>query len=551
MYITSSGTRGEDDDTFQSPSPPDISSKSTSFWQRRANSKSNVSASSMQPPAHLVTNPPPPRNALPYRALRENSSSISLPVVAPGPEETRKRNESPHRHEDSRSRRTVIRPYAEQIDRTASDWPSVEPSTSYYIPPSSSGKRRADAHHPEQNVHSASLQPFARSTTSYPQPLSSIERNVTRPHAEQFDHTSLVRPSAETYNPYITPFSSSETNFIRPDAKQFECASSVQSSAPLTSSLTIFPSSGLEVISPYAEILRRTTPVQSPVDPSSPPLLKQPSTFIPPLSTYSAPELADMSVASSQVHTRSGMLSYTPQALSREASSESQQPPSADRRWVRPDQQSPKEPPPPSADRRWVRPDQQSPKDPPATSHRPPVFPEPVATEYRSLQGDTGSSAAPHHLPVPPEHTPATTGVPSRAGHKDSFAAPQKSRVPLKQTHATTKLPSRARHKDASAAPPPVPPKQTPAAIELRSSQDQNSFSAAQHRPPTPLGRTPATTASPPQDRKDASDALTSSEGKSGCSLSIACPCCGIQCAYCDTDCVCCGTTFACCCIIC
>ncbi|KAF8495931.1 hypothetical protein F5888DRAFT_1707525 [Russula emetica] len=174
-------------------------SKETRAAQREGitNSGTTVSASSMQPPVHLVTNSPPSRNALPSRTLGENSSNISLPVVAPGPEETKKRNESPHPQEDSRSQRTVIRPYAEQVDRTASVQPSVKPSTSH-PPRSSSSERRVNTFRAEQVDRTAPVQPSVRPSTSYPPPSPSSERANT-PHAEQADRIASIQPSAKPF----------------------------------------------------------------------------------------------------------------------------------------------------------------------------------------------------------------------------------------------------------------------------------------------------------------------------------------------------------------
>lgn len=131
-------------------------SKETRAAQREGitNSGTTASASSMQLPVHLVTNSPPSRNALP-RALRENRGNTALPVVAPGPEESRKRHESPHHQEDSRSQRIVVKSHAEQGDRTASVQSSAKPSTSF--PPPSSSSERADTPHAEQVDRIASI----------------------------------------------------------------------------------------------------------------------------------------------------------------------------------------------------------------------------------------------------------------------------------------------------------------------------------------------------------------------------------------------------------
>jgi hypothetical protein len=179
-------------------------SKETRAAQREGitNSETIVSASSMQLPVHLVSNSLPSRNPQPSRALRENGSNISLPVVAPGPEETRKRNESPHPQEDSRGQSTVIRPHAVQVDRTASVQPFFKPSTSYPPPSSSSGRTATRPHaEPVNRTASSSVQPSIKPSTSYPPPFSSSERNATRPHAEPVNRTASVQPPAKPSTP--------------------------------------------------------------------------------------------------------------------------------------------------------------------------------------------------------------------------------------------------------------------------------------------------------------------------------------------------------------
>ena len=166
-------------------------SKETRAAQREGITSSGtiVSASSVQLPAHPLTNSPSSRNVLPSRELRENSSNISLPAAAPGPDETRKRNESPHPQDDSRSQRTIIRPHAEQVDRTASVRSSLKPSTSY-PPPSSSSERRANTPHIEQVDRIASIQQPAKPSLI---PHSSHSAKETRLNPTQIQLIALPR----------------------------------------------------------------------------------------------------------------------------------------------------------------------------------------------------------------------------------------------------------------------------------------------------------------------------------------------------------------------
>ena len=160
-------------------------------------------------------------------------------------------------------------------------------------------------------------------------------------------------------SPYFTPSSSSKTNLIRPGAEQIERASSVQSSAAFTSSLTDSSTPKIDVIEPYANILRHAAPVLPSLDPSAPPpLLKQPSTFISSLSSYSAPELAK--TESSQMLSAGSMLSND-RVLSSATHFE---------------------PHPPSEDMGMWRPYEWNHEDPLSASYRPPV-----PQEYASLQG--------------------------------------------------------------------------------------------------------------------------------------------------------------------
>ncbi len=375
------------------------------------NSGTVVSASSTQQLVHPVTSSPPSRNALSSHALRENRSNISLPL---GPEETRKRNESPHPQEDSRSQRTVIRPHAVQVDRTASVQSSVKPSTSY--PPPSSSSERTNTH-AEKVDRIAPIQPSAKpSTPSFP-PSSSSERNATRPHADPVNRTtsSSVQSSVKPSNPYPPPFASSERN------------------------ATI----------PHAEPVNRTASVQPPAKPSVPsPLLDRPSASISP-SSPPAPALAKM--ASSRIHPPRGILSRESQAQFREALSESPHPPLVDRGNVRSDEQ--------------VR------KDPSAASRRPPAPPEHTPATTKPPRHDyKDPSAVPQRPPVPPEHTPSTTtDFPSRQDRK----VPSSDRPPVRSEHtpAMAVSPSLQDPKEASAAPsrPPILPKHTPAPTDLPS----------------------------------------------------------------------------------
>ena len=206
-------------------------SKSTSKKLRTAqregitNSKTTESASSSQLPVHLVTNSLPPPNALHSRALRENISNFSLPVV-PGLEEAL---ETPHPQEHSRNQITVIGPHTEQVDATAFIKPSVKPPTSY-PPPTSYRKRRANASHAEQIDRTAPIQPPAEhpipSSPSFSDrikmrsneqarkdPLSASRRPLATP-----EHTPATRrtkpsrrrhkdrdPSAMTQRPPVPP----------------------------------------------------------------------------------------------------------------------------------------------------------------------------------------------------------------------------------------------------------------------------------------------------------------------------------------------------------
>jgi hypothetical protein len=264
-------------------------SKETRAAQREGitNSGTTASASSMQLPVHLVTNSPRSRNALP-RALRENSSNISL--LAPGPEESRKRNESPHSQEDSRSQRTVVRSHTGQADRTASVQPSAKPSTPF-SPPSSSSET-ANTPHAGQVNRIASNQPSAKPSTSFPPPSSSTERRADTPHAEQLDRIAYIQPSAMPSMPSSPPFSSSERNATRPHADPLNrtTSSSVQPSIkPSILYPPSFSSSERNATRPHPEPVNRTASVQPPAKPSAPPpLLHRPNASISPSSACSS-----------------------------------------------------------------------------------------------------------------------------------------------------------------------------------------------------------------------------------------------------------------------
>jgi len=370
-----------------------------------------MSASSMQLPAHLVTNSPPSRNVLPSQAMRENSSNTSLPVAAPRPEETKKRNESPHPQEESRSQRTVIRPHAEQVNRTASVQPFVKPSTSY-PPSSSSSERRANTPHAEQVDRTASIQPSAKPSIPSPPPFSSSEGNATRLHTGSVNRTasSSVQPSINPSIPYHPPSSFSERNATRPSAQP----------------------------------VNRTASVRPPAKPSTPPPpLDRPSASMSLSSPPQAPPLAKM--ASNRMR---GVLSYEYQAQSRESLSESPHPPVADRGLGN------------------ARSREQGRKDPSGASRRPPAPAEHTPATTKPRQDHKDPSDAPQ-TPVPPEHIPTTTDHSSRQDRKDPSATLDKPPVPPEHTPATAVSPSLQDPKGASAVPsrPLVPPKHTPATI--------------------------------------------------------------------------------------
>ena len=344
----------------------------------------------MQLPVHLVTNSPTSLDTLPP-AFRESSSNILLPVVPPGPEETKRRNESPHPQEDSRGQRTVIRPHgAEQVDRTSSIQSSVTPSASY---PSSS--ERTNRPHAEKVNRVASIQPSTKPIPSSPPfSLVSSERNVTRPHADPVNRTASssvqlpIKPSA----PYLPTSSSSERNVVRP----------------------------------RAELVSRNASVKPPAKAPTPsPSLDRSSTSISPSLSPPAPALAK--IASSRVH------------------------PLVDRGNVRSDEQarndpsssSRRPPAPPEHTHTTTKPPRQDYKDPPAVSQRLPEPPEhtPPTSEPSSRKVRRVPSATSDRPSVPSKSTPAMAMSPPFQDSKETSAA--SSMLPaLPKPTATTGPPS-------------------------------------------------------------------------------------------------------------
>ena len=490
-------------------------SKETRTPQREGitNSRTTAPASPIQLPVHLVTNSPSSRNALPSRALRDNNSSnISLP----GPEETRKRNESPHPQEDSesRSQRTIIRPHAERVNRTASVQSSVKPPTSY-PPPPSSGERRVITSHAEQVDRVASIQPPDKPPIpSKPSstPVSSSERNVTRPPTDPVNRTasSSVQTSIKPSTPYISPFSSSERNVTRPHAEPVNptASSSVQSS--IKPSATYPP--------PLSSATTHAIAVSDTVNISIRPPLDRPSAAMPLPPPFPAQVLAKM--ASNRMH------------------------PLEDRGNVRSDEQARNDPSaasrispaPPKPTPAATKPPRQDHKGSPAVPQAPPITPDhiPTTTDLPSRQDSKVPSAASDRPRGRPAHTskhiPATTehlsaqalakmasnrihplvdrgNVPTdEQARNDPSAASRILPAPPKPTPATTK-PPRQDHKGSLAVPqaPPITPDHIPTTTDLPSRQDRKVPSAASDRPPVRPAH--ATTASSLQNLKDASTA--------------------------------------------
>jgi hypothetical protein len=360
-------------------------SKETRAAQREGitNSETIVSASSMQLPVHLVSNSLPSRNPQPSRALRENGSNISLPVVAPGPEETRKRNESPHPQEDSRGQSTVIRPHAVQVDRTASVQPFIKPSTSYPPPSSSSGRTATRPHaEPVNRTASSSVQPSIKPSTSYPSPFSSSERNATRPHAEPVNRTASVQPPAKPSTP--TP------PLDRPSA-------------------SILPSS-----SPPAPALAEMTSNRM-HPPRGMPSYESQAQSREALSELPHPPLVDRG----NVHSDDQGRKDHPGA--------SRRPPANPEHTIA-----------------TTKPPRQDHKVPSAVPQRPPVPPEPIptTTDLPSRQDHKVPSATSDRPPVPPKQTSATTVSPTLQDPKDASTTLSRPPVLPKHAPATTDPPS-------------------------------------------------------------------------------------------------------------
>ena len=343
------------------------------------------SASSMrQLPVHLVTNSPTSPDTLPPRAFRERSSNISLPVVPPGREETRKRNESPHPQEDSRGQITVIRPHAEQVDRTAAIQSSVEPPAgpATYPLPSSSSERRTNRPHAEQVNRVASIQPPTKPIPS--SPLG--ERNVTRPHAEPVNRTasSFLQPSIKPSTPYPPTSSSSERNVVRP----------------------------------RAELVSRTASAHPPAKHSTPsPPLDRPTTSILP-SPSPAPALTKMAYNRMQPYV--DRRNARPDELSRmDPSAASRRPPST----------------PPEHTVTTTEHHRQDHKDPSAVPQRLPVPRDHIPITTDDPRQDRKVPSVTSDRPsVPPKHTPATTVSPFLQDPKDTSAAPPRQPALLKYT---------------------------------------------------------------------------------------------------------------------
>jgi hypothetical protein len=179
-------------------SPDANSTQSASVHPISNSSNISVSKESRAAQREGVTNPGPILSA----GFVQLISKLQYSPVSQGSEETKERKESPFIQVDSPRERTVIRPYSEQVDRTASVRPSAKPSI-----PSPPLKRQSVSTSPLSSPPATSLTSSRmltlRCTLPYEPQAPSRGTPFESPHPGE--DRGKARPDEQGHNPSAIP----------------------------------------------------------------------------------------------------------------------------------------------------------------------------------------------------------------------------------------------------------------------------------------------------------------------------------------------------------